>query len=45
MATPREQTHRARRAQRRLPVAFAGAFSAIVVGFAIVAVLLWIFVR
>ena len=45
MATPQQQVRRAERAKRRLPIAFAGMFSAIVVAFAVVAVLLWIFVK
>jgi multisubunit Na+/H+ antiporter MnhC subunit len=46
MAAPeKQQIQGAERSKRRLPVALAGMFSAVVLGFAIVAVLLWIFVR
>jgi multisubunit Na+/H+ antiporter MnhC subunit len=45
MTASQQQTRRARRAKRRLPIAFAGMFSAIVVGFALIAVLLWVFVK
>ena len=45
MAAPEQQARRAERGKRRLPIAFAGMFSAIVVGFGVVAVVLWLVTR
>jgi hypothetical protein len=40
-----ERQREARRERGRLPFAFAGAFSAILIGFAVIAVLLWLLVK